>query len=80
MASCLNSLINRKKYKINQCYFDYISSSCQNQSVLHYFFILLTLYVNIIMITIKTIIDSEIIMNFIFQFKIKKYKFVEIDI
>ena len=32
------------------------------------------------MITIKTMINNEIIYNFIFQFKIKKHNFVEIDI
>ena len=32
------------------------------------------------MIIIKTIIDKKIIYNFIFQFKIKKHNFVEIDI
>ena len=32
------------------------------------------------MITVKAMIDNEIIHNFIFQFKIKKHNFVEIDI
>ena len=32
------------------------------------------------MITIKTMIDNEIIYNFLFQFKIKKHNIVEIDI
>ena len=51
----------------------------KNKSTLQYFFILITLYVNTIMITIKIMIDNKSIRNFIFQFKIKKHKFVEID-
>ena len=52
----------------------------KNKNVLHHFFMLITLYINTIMITIKAIIDSKIIYHFIFQFKIKKHNFVEIDI
>ena len=52
----------------------------KNKNVLHHSFILMTFYVNIIMITIKTIIDNKIIYNFVLQFKIKKHSFVEIDI
>ena len=52
----------------------------KNKNVLHYFFILITFYVNIIIVTLKTMIDNKIIHNFIFQFKIKKHNFVEINI
>ena len=52
----------------------------KNKNVLQHFFILITFYINIIMITIKTIIDNNFIYNFIFQFKLKKYNFIEIDI
>ena len=47
---------------------------------MHHLFTLITLHVNIIMITIKTIIDNKIIHNFLFQFKIKKHNIVEVDI
>ena len=47
---------------------------------MHYLFILMTLHVNTIIITFKTIIDNEIIHNFLSQFKIKEHNIVEIDI
>ena len=47
---------------------------------MHHLFTLMTLHVNTIMITIKAIIDNEIIYNFLFQFKIKEHNIVEIDI
>ena len=47
---------------------------------MHYLFTLMMLHVNIIMITIKAMIDSEIIHNFFFQLNIKKHNIVEIDI
>ena len=37
-------------------------------------------FINSIIITTKTIIDNNLIHNFIFQFKIKKHIFIEIDI
>ena len=40
----------------------------------------MTFHVNTIMIIEKVMIDSEILHDFIFQFKIKEYNFVEIDI
>ena len=52
----------------------------KDKNAVHYLFMLITLYENIIMITIKTIIDNEIIHNFLFQLKIKKHNIVEIDI
>ena len=39
----------------------------------------MTLNVNIIMITIKSIIDNEIIHKFFFQLKIKEHNIVKID-
>ena len=51
----------------------------KNKNAIHYLFTLMTLYVNIIIITIKAIIDNKIL-HFFFQFKIKKYNIVEIDI
>ena len=47
---------------------------------MHHLFTLMTLHVNIIIITIKAMIDNKIIYNFLFQFKIKEYNIVEIDI
>ena len=79
IASFLHSLTNRKKKLINVILIASIQN-VKNKNALHYFFILMTLSVNIIMITIKTIIDNEIIHNSIFQLKIKKHNFVEIEI
>ena len=78
IAQFSNSLTNRKK-KINVVS---IASTqiVKNKNALHYFFILITLHINYIMITIKAMIDNKIIYNFIFRFKIKKQNFVEIDI
>ena len=56
------------------------TQSVKNKNFLHHFFILMTFYININMITVKTMIDNEIVYNCIFQFKIKKHSFVEIDI
>ena len=70
IAQFFNSLTNRKKNLINVVSIASIQI-VKNKNVLHNFFILITFYVNIIMITIKIIIDNKIIYNFIFQFKIK---------
>ena len=85
-----------KKYYVRDCItFEFVNESkknlinvvlitsiqiVKNKNALHYFFILITFYVNIIMITIKTMIVNKIIHSLIFQFKIKKHNFVEIDV
>ena len=56
------------------------TSIFKNKHARHHLFTLITLYVNTIMITIKAIIDNEIIHNFHSLLKIKEHNIAEIDI
>ena len=51
----------------------------KSKNAVHHLFTLVTLYVNTIIITFRTMIDNEMIYNFFFQFKIKKHNIVEVD-
>ena len=65
------ALVNKLKKKLINVVSIALIQIVKDRNILHYFVILITLYINIIIITIITIIDNEIIHNFIFQLKIK---------
>ena len=65
ITSFSHSLRNRKKKLINVVSIVLIQS-VKDKNVLRHFFILITLYVNISMITIKTMLENKIIHNFVF--------------
>ena len=61
IASNSNLLKSRRKKKIINVVSIVLTQISKEKNAMHYLFTLITLYVNIIMITIKTIIDNKII-------------------
>ena len=59
----------RKKIKLINVVSIALVQIFKNKNAKHHLFTLMTLYLSIIMITIKTIIDSEIIHSFFFNLK-----------